>query len=342
MTGKGLRAFTKNWTDLRHTPYGTRPMAVSVFAGLLTGVTAQAASYAGPSILQDLHINIQSIISLRSVIGFFLTFAVIGMGWYADRHKRIPLMALGTALAGVCSMAMAGARNIFTLGAPQLLGGVAGEAASVPSFSLMADYYPPESRGKVFAIFNMVGSTAALPMGLAGALLLDWIGWRSVFLLGGALTTVVGIGTFFLLKEPVRGFMERKAMGASDEVANQESEPQSFGEAWRTVWAVRTLRRTFIATAVATPGLLIFSVLAQFMLAEEYGLKSAISRFTVLGPPGIIGGLIGAFVGGALIDRLTALNPSRVLMIVGAFGVVNAVGLLGLSTIPPIWTLMVF
>ncbi|MDQ1569090.1 MAG: hypothetical protein QOF96_3970, partial [Actinomycetota bacterium] len=300
------------------------------------------ASYAGPSILQDLHINIQSIISLRSVIGFFLTFAVIGMGWYADRHKRIPLMALGTAAAGVCSMLMAGARNIFTLGAPQLLGGVAGEAASVPSFSLMADYYPPESRGKVFAIFNMVGSTAALPMGLAGALLLDWIGWRAVFLLGGALTTVVGIGTLFLLKEPVRGFMERKAMGATDEVALQESEPQSFGEAWRTVWAVRTLRRTFIATAVATPGLLIFSVLAQFMLAEEYGLKSAISRFTVLGPPGIVGGLIGAFVGGALIDRLTALNPSRVLMIVGAFGVVNALGLLGLSTIPPIWTLMVF
>ena len=44
-------------------------------------------------------------------------------------------------------------------------------------------------------------------------------------------------------------------MGASEEVASRESEPQSFGEAWRTVWAVRTLRRIFIsATDLATPG----------------------------------------------------------------------------------------
>ena len=131
-------------------------------------------------------------------------------------------------------------------------------------------------------------------------------------------------------------------MGASDEVALQESEPQSFGEGWRTVWAVRTLRRQFIAGMISTPGLLIFGVLSQFLLAEEYGLKSAISRFWVLGPPSVMGGLLGAFIGGALIDKLTALNPSRVLMIVGSFGVINALGLLGLATIPPVWTLMLF
>jgi branched-chain amino acid transport system ATP-binding protein len=136
--------------------------------------------------------------------------------------------------------------------------------------------------------------------------------------------------------------MERRAMGADEEIALQESEPQSFGEAWRTVWAVRTLRRQFIAAAVGTPGALIYITLSQFLLAERYGLKSAISRFWVLGPPTIIGGLIGAFIGGALIDRLTAMNPSRVLMIVGSFGLINALGLLGLATIPPIWTLMVF
>src|SRR5581483_6690271 len=88
---KGFRALTRNWSDLRSTPYGTKPMALSVFASLATGVTATAASYAGPQILEDLKINISSIISLRSVIGFFLTFAVIGLGWYADRHKRVPL-----------------------------------------------------------------------------------------------------------------------------------------------------------------------------------------------------------------------------------------------------------
>ncbi|HYT39688.1 MAG TPA: MFS transporter, partial [Acidimicrobiia bacterium] len=339
---KGLGAITRNWTDLRHTPYGTRPLAVVVFAGLATGVTAAGASYAGPFILEDLHISIQSIISLRSVMGFFLTFAVIGIGWWADRHKRIPLLAWGTVISGVFSLITGSARNLFTYGAPSLLGDMASEAAGVPGFSLMADYYPPESRGKVFVILNMVGSTAALPVTAAGVLLLDWLGWRTVFVLSGIVTVVVGLAMLVLMKEPVRGYMERRAMGADEEIALQESEPQSFGEAWRTVWAVRTLRRQFIATAVGTPGVLIYITLSQFMLAEEYGLKSAVSRFWVLGPPTIIGGLLGAFIGGAMIDRLTAMNPSRVLMIVGSFGLINALGLFGLSTIPPIWTLMVF
>ena len=65
---------------------------------------------------------------------------------------------------------------------------------------------------------------------------------------------LVGLVMLVLLKEPVRGYMERRAMGADEEIALQESEPQSFGEAWRTVWAVRTLRRQFIAIAVGAPG----------------------------------------------------------------------------------------
>ena len=158
---KGFRAILKNWGDLRHTPYGTRPLAVTVFAGLATGVTGAAASYAGPFILQDLQITIQSVISLRSVIGFFLTFAVIGLGWWADRHQRVPLLAIGTIISGVFSMITAGARSLVTYGAPSLAGSVAAEASDVPSFSLMADYYPPESRGKVFAVLNMVRSAAS-------------------------------------------------------------------------------------------------------------------------------------------------------------------------------------
>ena len=300
-----LRVLTRNWTDLRHTPYGTRPLAVLVTTGLATGVTSAAAAYAGPFILQDLRISIQSILNLRSVIGFFLTFAVIGLGWWADRHKRIPLLAFGTILSGIFSIFTAGARNLVSYGAPRLLGGVAGEASNVPSFSLMADYYPPESRGKVFVILNLVSETAALPMMAAGALLLDLVGWRTVFLAGGVITVLVGVAMLALLKEPVRGYMERRAMGADEEVALQESEPQSFGEGWRTVWSVRTLRRQFIAIAVGTPGSLIYITLSQFMLSEEYGLKTAMSRFWVLGPPTVVGGLIGAFLAGALIDRFS-------------------------------------
>ncbi|HLJ07597.1 MAG TPA: MFS transporter, partial [Acidimicrobiia bacterium] len=142
--------------------------------------------------------------------------------------------------------------------------------------------------------------------------------------------------------EPVRGYMERRAMGAGEEIARQEGEPQSFGEAWRTVWAVRTLRRQFIAAVVATPGATVYALLLPFLLVDQYGLRSATERFAALAPASFVAGLLGAFVGGALIDRLSAINPSRVLVVVGVFGLVGALGLLGTATLPPLWLLVGF
>ena len=339
---KGIPGLTRNWADLRHTPYGTRPISVFMFLSLLGGLIGPAFSLAGPDIIVDLDINISDILGLSAVVGFFLTFAAIGMGWYGDRHPRLPMFGFGTALSGLCSMLESRANNIFTLGAPQVAAGVATTAASVPVFSLLADYYPANARGKVYAIFGIVGRSASLPLLLIAAILVDTIGWRLVFLLGGAAITGAGLLVMVLLKEPVRGYMERREMGADHEVSLQESEPQSFGEGWRTVWAVRTLRRLVIADVVAGPGGVILGLLTPFLLVEEYGLRSAWERALALGPATIIAGILGALVGGAMIDRLTALNPSRVLVAVGMFGLVGSLGLLGTATLPPLWVLIAF
>ncbi len=341
---RGLGAFRKNWADVARTPYGTRPVAVFAFLGLVGTLTGSAFGLAGPDILEDLKLKISDIQGVSAVIGFFLTFAAIGIGWWADRHPRLPLYGWGQVISGVCGMATAGATNMVGLGVPRVVGGVASEASAVPSFSLTADYYPPESRGKVFAILGLVSTAASLPLGLLGALLIDWevMGWRKTFLLGGALVTVGGLVVLRFLKEPIRGYMERRAMGASEEVSLQESEPQSFGEAWRTVWAVRTMRRTFIASVVLSPGGLILAQLAQFLYVDEYGLRTAHERFLAFAPAAFVAGVAGALVGGNLIDRFSAMNPSKVLKAVGAFGFISSFALLGIATIPPLWLLVVF
>ncbi|MGH9038637.1 MAG: MFS transporter, partial [Acidimicrobiia bacterium] len=339
---RGFGGFKKNWADVRHTPYGTRPVGVFAFLGLVGTLTGSAFGLAGPDILEDLDLKISDIQGVAATIGFFLTFAAIGIGWWADRHPRLPLYGYGMAASGVCAMATGGATGMVSLAIPRVIGGVASEAASVPSFSLTADYYPPESRGKVFAILGLVSTAASLPLGLAGALMIDKIGWRTTFFIGGALVTIGGVAVLAFLKEPIRGYMERRAMGAEEDVAVQESEPQSFGEAWRTVWAVRTLRRTFIASVVLSPGALILAQLAQFLYVDEYGLRSASERFLAFGPASFVAGVAGALVGGHLIDRFSAMNPSNVLKAVGVFGFISSFGLLGIATIPPLWMLIGF
>ena len=339
---RGWLGLAGNWGDLRHTPYGTRPVGVFAFMGLVGGLSGSAFTYAGPDILVDLKIKISDIQGVSAIIGFFLIFAAIGIGWYADRHRRLPLLGLGTAISGIFAMVSSGARNLGTLAVPSVVGGVAGTASDVPTFSLMADYYPPESRGKVFAVLGFVGRAASLPLGLTAALMIDLVGWRPTFLIGGALVTLSGLLVLVMLREPVRGYMERRAMGASEEIALRESEPQSFGEAWRTVWAVRTLRRTFVASMVASPGGIILAQLVQFIMVDEYGLRSARERFIALAPASFVAGVLGAIVGGALIDRFSRIDPSRVLVAVGAFGLVGALGLLGTATLPPLWMLIAF
>src|SRR2546423_5419712 len=214
-------------------------------------------------IIQDLKIDIRTIINISATVGFFLTFVAIAVGWWADRHPRVPLLAWGGAISGLFSMLSGRATNAATLGPPWVLGGVASEMADVPTFSLTADYYPPEARGKVFTIFNLVGETAALPLGLAGALLLDWIGWRKVYLIGGALGIVSSLALLKLLKEPVRGYMERRAMGADEAGAHPESEPQALGGGGRAERAGRPQRRLFLPHRLPVPRPLIYPHLLQ-------------------------------------------------------------------------------
>src|SRR5256885_7302135 len=224
-----------------------------VFRSLVTGVTVSAAGLATPMIIQDLKIDIRTILNISATVGFFLTFVAIAVGWWADRHPRVPLLAWGGAISGLFSMLSGRATNAATLGPPWVVGGVASEMADVPTFSLTADYYPPEARGKVFTIFNLVGKTAALPMGLAGALLLDWIGWRKVYVIGGAIGIAASLALLKLLKEPVRGYMERRAMGADEAGGKPGREDPFFREGWREVLGGGTHPRPLLAPGISAP-----------------------------------------------------------------------------------------
>jgi branched-chain amino acid transport system ATP-binding protein len=325
------------WADLAKTPYGIVPVLVIALVSLLQIFETQAFGIAGPDVARDLHLELGSITFLLQATLVASLFASLGIGWLADRHRRVPIFGLSVILSGVFAILTSRARSMFTLGSARVVDDAATQGTGVPVASLMADYYPVDARGRVFAALGIGTQLASVlaPIVVGGLLLT--IGWRSSFAIFGAAVTIAGVVALLALREPVRGYFERRAMGADEDVARTEDEPQSFGEAWRTVWAVRTLRRLFIADIFLLAGTLPF-LYFPFFLAEHYGLN-AFDRGAVLAPAAVFG-LAGAVVGGALVDRLVQRGGGRAITLFALFDLVAAVAILTFALAPPLWALV--
>jgi branched-chain amino acid transport system ATP-binding protein len=168
---------------------------------------------------------------------------------------------------------------------------------------------------------------------VVGGLIVAW-GWRATYVVWGIPLILIGIVILLRLKEPVRGYMERRASGADETVAEREDEPQSFAEGWRTAWSVRTVRRAFMAEIWTFAGDTVFAVLLPFYLAERYGLN-ALERGLVF-IPSLALGIFASYIGGGLVDYFTRRQAGRVLVLIGLFEVIAAIGFAVASVEPPI------
>ena len=326
-----------NLSGVRQTPYGTTPLFLLAALFFTSGLGEQAFFVAGPEIARALELNVNTIVRISGLVSFFALFGTLYAGWYADRHKRVPILAIGTIFTGIFNAVVARAQSSVSLGAPIIGARVSSEIAGVPIFSLLADYYPLEVRGRVFAsvaTLNRVGYLATIFV--VGALV-STIGFRTTFVIFGVLLACVGVLLLVKLREPVRGYMERRALGVSEDIANQEDEPLSFGEGWRTTWGVRTLRRLFIAQCIGGLGSFAGTYIS-FLYLEEYGL--GVWQRSLLSLPSLLTGIAGGLFGGGLIDRFMRKQPSKVLIILGVFSLISSFSLALYALTPPIWILI--
>jgi branched-chain amino acid transport system ATP-binding protein len=330
---RGLLRDSANWKELRATPYGLRPMLVLGFLTFFQVFDTRAFYLAQVEITRDLNIEYSVIIGIVATVGTLAVFAALAAGWWADRHPRIPVVAAGAILSGAFAMLTGRSRTSLTFGLPRVADDVSDTASQVPRFSLLADYYPPHVRGKVFSVMGVLARAATVLSPLVAGGLIYFYGWRTTFVVLGGLILVMGL-LVLRLREPVRGYMERRAMGADEAVAETEDEPLSFGEGWRTVMAVRTLRRTLLADVFSTVPEGIFGLFLPVYLAERYGL-SALERGFVLAPAALFG-VVGAYLGGGLVDTFIRRNPGRVLLFRGILEAISTIGLIGAALHPPI------
>ncbi|MGH2687150.1 MAG: MFS transporter, partial [Actinomycetota bacterium] len=255
----------------------------------------------------------------------------IPIAFWADRTKRTRLAAAGASVWAVFSIATAFAVNVMQLGLARVGSGL-GKATNDPTHnSLLADYYPVTVRPTVYAAHQ-----AALNLGqflgpLLGGLLAFYFTWRFPFLLF-ALPSLVFAVLALRLREPARGVQDRLALGVSAEEATVEETPPSFAEATRTVYAIKTLKRIFVGLPFFAVGIFGIGSLMSLYYEDLYRVNEAerglIFAFSELAA------VAGIMIGAPITQRLLNRDPGRVVMYLGASGVVAAGFMLVIAVAP--------
>lgn len=310
-------------------PYPSRgrawyAVAVLLYANVVSYVARIAISLVVQPLKHDLGIS-DTGVSLLQGLSFTLFFVAMGLpcGWLADRMNRRNLLLPATLLW--CAMAVAGglSAGYGELFVSRIFLGI-GEAALIPAgFSIIADCFPPERRGKPIAVF-MGASALGVGLGtIGGGLILRALGahpafqlpllgalvpWRALFCLT-ALPGLIGAAALLTLREPPR----------------QAGLPRATGVAGGFVPFLRGARRALIpvyaGSALTTLAFYALVAWSVTLFARRYHLEIPAAGL-VVGVTNTVVGFLAMSGGGILGDRLAA-DPrpgGRLRVVVPALG----------------------
>ena len=150
--------------------------------------------------------------------GFIVVYTLTSpiFGTLGDRKARPPLIALGVAVWSVATSLAGFARGFWTLFGARSAVGVGEAAYGTIAPALLADSFPLEKRGRVFACFF-----AAIPIGSAAGYVLGGLvdkhyGWRAAFWIAGAPGLLLSLLVLMVFDPPrggQDGITEQKAGG---------------------------------------------------------------------------------------------------------------------------------
>jgi len=175
-------------------------------------------------------------------------------GALAERVPRPKLVAAGVAIWSLATALGGLAGSFLGLFAARALVGVGEAAYGTIAPALLADYFPPAKRGRVFAIFF-----AAIPLGAAlgfivGGKVDEAFGWRAAFYVAGLPGLLLAL-LALRLQDPPRGGLDEPGGGDAPASALAHAHAAPKGS-WREVYAplvrMRLYRLVVLGYAFAT------------------------------------------------------------------------------------------
>jgi len=282
--------------------------------------TAAFATLA-PEIQKSFELTDNEFIQLIIINVSVTALLAVPLGYFADRISRKKLVVLSGVLAGAFSLLTGFAVGVAALAIARFGNGVGLLANGPIHQSLLADYYTPDARPTVYARHRNSHYAAAVLGPAVAGILGSLFGWRAAFFV---LFVPILIATFVATKltEPARG-----ATDPGGGYISETARPPKFREATRTLWRIRTLRRSYISAIFFGAGIIPLLAYLALFFEREYGL-SAFER-GLLGAASAACTYVGVQQGGKATAKWFAksmgLPMQRVGFVLGSVGVVLAV-----------------
>jgi MFS transporter, Spinster family, sphingosine-1-phosphate transporter len=247
-----------------------------------------------PRIKEALSLSDTQLGFLGSAFLFSYFIASPVFGWLGDRLSRTRLMAAGVAIWSLATAGGGLARNFLQMAFARGAVGVGEASYAAISPALISDYYPPERRGRVFAIFYL-----AIPVGsavgyLLGGALESHFGWRTAFFAVGLPGLVLALLTT-TAPDPPRGIND-----APTAVIEQ---PGSYWQTLRLLGRNRDYVLSVLGYAAYTFAVGGMSFWVPIYLNRERAMALEEANY-VVGAITVVAGIGGTFLGGYLADVL--------------------------------------
>lgn len=265
-------------------------------------------------------------LGLLGGIAFALLYSTLGVpiAWLADRTKRTWIITISLSIWSGFTALCGFATNFTQLFLARVGVGV-GEAGGVaPSYSLIADYFPPQSRARALAIYSLgipIGSAFGVVAGalIAGGAVGDNLDWRAAFIIVGLAGILIAPLFKLTVREPKRGGLDAPQRPAVEaelaENAAAAGEPVKAPEKPGIFKVLAVLSKkpsfwflTLGASCSSMMGYGVFFWVPSFFrrsFFSDLGLQDAIIQSGWLfGAILFVGGSLGIILGGVLGDLM--------------------------------------
>ena len=243
------------------------------------------------------------------------TLFAVPMGRLADRVDRMKLVGIATIYWSVL-MAVRGFQSVpfmyFLIG---MLIGIGTANTQPVQGAVLADAYPIESRGRIYAVKNILGRSgerlSPLLIGLLMLLVDD--NWRWAYWVFSIPTFILGI-IALRVSDPPRGQFEQKSV-LGEVMEEDDTPPMALSAVWKRLMAIQTIKLAWFAFSAVVFAIIGQGFLRNLYLEDRFDL-SPFERALVSVVPGVLA-LIAAPLLAGYYDRLYQQDPARSLRFVG-------------------------